>query len=150
MNIKSILAKPFAKQVTSRIYKQSKTAVKVQQKLLKKLIAKAENTDFGLDHNFKEIKSYEDFKKEVPIADYEDLKPYIDKVVAGEPNVLWKGKPLYFAKTSDPPEETMSRSAHHQSGLLRQLVQSHALPTGLPIQSSGLPTQAQGCQLDGR
>jgi hypothetical protein len=100
MNIKSILAKPFAKQVTSRIYKQSKTAVKVQQKLLKKLIAKAENTDFGLDHNFKEIKSYEDFKKEVPIADYEDLKPYIDKVVAGEPNVLWKGKPLYFAKTS--------------------------------------------------
>jgi hypothetical protein len=41
-----------------------------------------------------------DFAKHVPIRDYEGLKPYVDKVVKGESNVLWKGKPLYFAKTS--------------------------------------------------
>jgi hypothetical protein len=100
MSIKSILAKPFAKSIATRIYKQSKNAVKVQQNVLKNLIAQAQNTTFGKDHNFSKIKSYEDFKKQVPIRDYEALKPYIEKVVAGESDVLWKGKPLYFAKTS--------------------------------------------------
>jgi hypothetical protein len=100
MSIKSILAKPFAKSIATRIYKQSKNAVKVQQNVLENLIAQAQNTTFGKDHNFSKIKSYEDFKKQVPIRDYEALKPYIEKVVAGESDVLWKGKPLYFAKTS--------------------------------------------------
>ena len=100
MNIKSILAKPFAKKVTTSIYKKSKKAVEVQQKLLKKLLAQSQNTQFGKAHNFNKIETYEDFKKNVPIADYEDLKPYIEKVVAGESDVLWEGKPLYFAKTS--------------------------------------------------
>ena len=45
--------------------------------------------------------SYEDFVKRVPIRDYEALKPYVDRMVAGENNILWKGKPLYFAKTSE-------------------------------------------------
>ncbi len=63
-------------------------------------ILKAKNTAFGKDHNFKNIKNYKDFKSFVPVRDYEALKPYIDRVVAGEENVLWKGKPLYFAKTS--------------------------------------------------
>lgn len=100
MNIKSIVAKPFAKQVTSRIYKQSKNAVEVQQKVFKKLIKQAEFTEFGKDHHFSKIETYDDFKKNVPIADYEDIKPYIEKVVNGEKDILWKGKPLYFAKTS--------------------------------------------------
>jgi hypothetical protein len=100
MNIKSILAKPFAKQVTARIYRQSKNAVNVQQKVFDKLIKQAQNTAFGKDHNFNNISCYEDFKKQVPIRDYEALKAYVERVVAGEPNVLWKGKPLYFAKTS--------------------------------------------------
>ena len=100
MNIKSILAKPFAKSIAARIYKQSKNAVKVQQNVFKNLIAQAQNTTFGKDHNFSNIKSYEDFIKQVPIRDYEELKPYIEKVIAGESDVLWKGKPIYFAKTS--------------------------------------------------
>ncbi|SDX98108.1 GH3 auxin-responsive promoter [Lutibacter oricola] len=100
MKIKSILAKPFAKRVAKRIYKQSNNAVKTQNKVLKKLIAQAKNTNFGIDHNFKNIKSYEDFKNQVPIRDYEALKTYVEKVVEGKPNILWKGKPLYFAKTS--------------------------------------------------
>ncbi|HSQ46824.1 MAG TPA: GH3 auxin-responsive promoter family protein, partial [Lutibacter sp.] len=100
MNIKSILAKPFAKRIAAKIYKQSKNAVKVQQMVFENLIAQAQNTTFGKDHNFSKIKSYDDFKKQVPIRDYEALKPYVEKVISGESDVLWKGKPLYFAKTS--------------------------------------------------
>ncbi len=71
-----------------------------QDKTLLKLIEAARNTAFGKDHQFSEIHSYADFKQNVPVRDYEDLRPYIDRVVAGEPDVLWKGKPQYFAKTS--------------------------------------------------
>ncbi|WP_299524960.1 GH3 auxin-responsive promoter family protein [uncultured Lutibacter sp.] len=100
MSIKSTLAKPFAKLIATKFYKQSNNAVEVQQKVFKNLIAQAKNTSFGKDHNFSDIKSYEDFKKQVPIRDYEALKPYVEKVVEGQSDVLWKGKPLYFAKTS--------------------------------------------------
>ena len=100
MSIKSFLAKPFAKRVATKFYKQSNNAVKIQQRVFKTLIAQANNTMFGKDHNFSNIKSYEDFKKQVPVRDYEALKPYVEKVVAGESDILWKGKPLYFAKTS--------------------------------------------------
>lgn len=100
MSFKSTLAKPFAKQVATKFYKQSKNAVKVQQKVFKSLISQAKETEFGKDHNFDSIKTYEDFKEQIPIRDYEALKPYVEKVVAGESDILWKGKPLYFAKTS--------------------------------------------------
>ncbi len=100
MSIKSILAKPFAKQAARKFYEQSTNAVKVQRKVFKMLIAQASKTTFGKDHNFENIKTYEDIKKQVPVRDYEALKPYVEKVVAGESDVLWKGKPLYFAKTS--------------------------------------------------
>jgi acyl-coenzyme A synthetase/AMP-(fatty) acid ligase len=63
-------------------------------------IKDAKTTEFGIDHHFDQIKTFEDFAEQVPIRDYEDLKPYVEKVVNGEENILWKGKPLYFAKTS--------------------------------------------------
>ena len=100
MSIKSILAKPFAKYIAGKFYKQSKNAVKVQQTIFKQLISEAELTAFGKNHNFNKINSYSDFKNQVPIRDYEALKPYVEKVVDGKPDILWKGKPLYFAKTS--------------------------------------------------
>jgi len=100
MSIKSILAKPYAKLVANRIYKRSNSAVKIQRKIFRYLIEQSKNTAFGKDHDFKNIKSYDEFKRQVPIVDYEGLKPYVERVVNGEHNVLWKGKPLYFAKTS--------------------------------------------------
>ncbi|MFK5957612.1 MAG: GH3 auxin-responsive promoter family protein [Lutibacter sp.] len=100
MSIKSILAKPFAKYIALKFYKQSNNAVKIQQNILKKLVSDAQNTTFGKDHNFKKIQTYQDFKKQVPVRDYEALKLYVEKVVAGESDILWKGKPMYFAKTS--------------------------------------------------
>lgn len=100
MSIKSLFAIPFAKIATRKVYKWAKKPHKTQEKVFRKLIKIGEKTAFGKDHHFDEIKTYDDFKKHVPISDYEGLKLYVDRVVAGEENVLWKGKPLYFAKTS--------------------------------------------------
>ncbi len=100
MSIKSVFAIPIAKRIRKRIYKWADQPEKTQEKVFKKLISQAQHTIFGNDHNFKSIQSYHDFKREVPVRDYEALKPYIEKIVKGEPDVLWKGKPLYFAKTS--------------------------------------------------
>ncbi len=74
--------------------------VKSQNKIFNHLIIAAKNTSFGKDHNFNSIKTYTHFKQNVFINNYEDLEHYINKIKNGEKNVLWKGVPLYFAKTS--------------------------------------------------
>jgi len=100
MSIKSFFAIPFAKIATRKVFKWAEKPHKTQEKVFKHLLSKGGKTAFGKDHNFDTITNYEDFKKEVSVTDYEGLKTYVDRVVAGESNVLWTGKPLYFAKTS--------------------------------------------------
>ena len=100
MSIKSTLAISLAKKARKKVYKWAFTPHKTQQKIFKELIKKAKNTAFGKDHNFDKITSYSEFKKQVKVTDYEGLRSYVDRIIAGEKNVLWKGKPLYFAKTS--------------------------------------------------
>ena len=99
-NIKSLLAKPFAKMVYHKLQKEAKTAVADQQSILNQLVKIGKGTKFGKDHGLDQVADYESFKKAVPIKDYEGLKSYIEEVKKGTPNVLWKGKPIYFAKTS--------------------------------------------------
>ena len=100
MGIKSVLAKPFASYIASQVRNESMAAVGNQQKWFKKLLARAGQTAFGKDHQFNRIHTYSDFKKHVPIRDYEALKPYINRAIDGESGVLWPGKPLYWSKTS--------------------------------------------------
>ncbi|MEJ2901743.1 GH3 auxin-responsive promoter family protein [Pedobacter panaciterrae] len=100
MGLKAALSKPFAAFIVKGINKWKKNAVGAQKGTLSQLIDSAKSTAFGKDHGFASVKTYEDFKKAVPVRDYEELRPYIERVVAGEPDVMWKGKPLYFAKTS--------------------------------------------------
>lgn len=100
MGLKAALSKPFAAIVNRRLNKLRNNAVKLQEKTFQYLISHGKSTTFGKIHNFGEIKTYEDYKKNVPVYDYEDLHPYIDRVVEGEENVLWPGKPVYLAKTS--------------------------------------------------
>jgi GH3 auxin-responsive promoter len=100
LSIKSTLAKPFAKTVQLSVQKWANNPIETQQKVFEDLIKQAKKTQFGKDHGFETIKSHSDFVNQVPIRDYELLKNYVERVVAGEENVLWKGKPLYFAKTS--------------------------------------------------
>lgn len=100
MGLKEWLSKPIAAIAAKKVDKWSRQALKRQELTLSSLVSKAEHTDFGKEHSFSEIKDYSDFKQRVPLRDYEALKPFIDKAVAGEANVLWPGRPIYFSKTS--------------------------------------------------
>ncbi|MFD0941797.1 GH3 auxin-responsive promoter family protein [Pedobacter boryungensis] len=100
MGLKAALSKPFAAWVVKGINKWKSNALKAQNDVFHSLIKSAMPTVFGKDHHFNSIKNYEDFKLNVPVRDYEGLRTYIDRVVAGEKDILWRGKPKYFAKTS--------------------------------------------------
>lgn len=100
MSLKSFAAKIFAKHIVRKTQKWVDDPIVAQERVFRQLISSSKNTLFGKDHNFEHIKSHENFVQNVPIRDYEDLKPYVEQVVAGKPDILWPGKPLYFAKTS--------------------------------------------------
>jgi len=100
MGLKSLLSLPFAKQIVKKNSKWKKNAVKVQNTLLLSLVSQAKNTKFGKDHNFSEISNYSDWKKNIPVRDYEELKIYVQEIIDGKKDVLWPGRPLYFCKTS--------------------------------------------------
>lgn len=100
MSVKAFAAKLFAKKIQRKVDQWAKNPVATQEKVFEYLIEKAKNTVFGQDHQFSDIKSHKDFVAKVPIRDYEALRPYVDRMVAGESNILWPKKPLYYAKTS--------------------------------------------------
>lgn len=100
MGIRALLSQPLAKYIAEEQQKWIVRSTEVQEKWRAKLVEKAMNTQFGKDHFFKDIHTYEEFKEAVPVRDYEDLKGYISHLKAGESDILWPGKPLYFAKTS--------------------------------------------------
>lgn len=100
MGFKSFLAKPIAKLIAKNISRWSAQPIAAQDGVFKKLIQIGRKTAFGKDHDFDNIHSYEDFKNRVPIRDYEALKSYIERIKKGEKDVLWRGRPMYFAKTS--------------------------------------------------
>ncbi len=100
MNVKSFLAKPFANIIYKQIKKDMQFAIANQQAILNNLIKQAKNTTFGKEHHFENIHSYQEFNKAVPVRDYEQIKNYIEQIKEGKQNVLWKGTPIYFAKTS--------------------------------------------------
>ena len=98
--IKEWGAKIYAYWSYSKNKKWINKPIVTQQKLLKKIVSKAKNTCFGKDHNFEKIIDLKSFQNCIPIRDYEGLRPYIDRVLGGEANILWPGRPLYYAKTS--------------------------------------------------
>ena len=100
MKIKSFLAKPFASYIYRSIRKEMSSALEDQENIFKSLVKTGSKTVFGREHHLETVKTYEEFKAAVPIRDYEQFKPYIDQIKQGKHNVLWKGQPIYFAKTS--------------------------------------------------
>ncbi len=100
MGIKAALSKPFAAYMHQRNQAWMQHPALTQQKIFDNLIQKGQQTKFGRDHNFKNIRTHADFTQAVPVRDYEGLAPYLEKVKKGEPDVVWPGKPIYFAKTS--------------------------------------------------
>jgi len=100
MKVKSFLAKPFASYVQRQVKKDMSNALADQQKIFQDLLKTGSKTIFGTEHRLDEVKTYEAFIQAVPIRDYEQYKPYIEQIKEGKHNVLWKGQPIYLAKTS--------------------------------------------------
>ena len=100
MSIKSFIAKIWAQQAVKQTLGLQKNAAQHQLKVLNKLVQTAKNTSFGSTYHFDKITDYDSYKKEVPLFTYEKLEPFIKEILAGKADVLWKGKPIYFAKTS--------------------------------------------------
>ncbi len=102
MKLKSLLARPYAAYVRSKVLRESvaETALGHQTDLLEGLLKKGKTTAFGKDHHLGDVGNYNAFKSAVPLRDYEALKPYIDSIKEGKESILWPGKPLYLAKTS--------------------------------------------------
>jgi len=135
MGIRSLLAGPVASLVASQTKKWASQPGYYQQKTFEKLMRDAAQTVFGKDHGFADIKTFEAFRKQVPVRDYEAQKVYIERIVAGEANVTWPGKPEYFAKTSGTTSGTkyipISRQSlpnHFRSA--RNAVLSYVAETG--------------------
>lgn len=100
MVFKRLGAKYFARHLVKQYEGWLSRPAGVQREIFNHLIKSGMQTRFGKDHAFDRINSYEDFKEKVPLRDYEGIRPYIERIIDGEHNVLWKGRPVYFAKTS--------------------------------------------------
>lgn len=100
MGWKSAIIRPFARRIARDISKWSAEAVPAQQKIFQSLMRDAAHTAFAKDHGLHAGTSCEAYRQQVPVRDYEGFRPYIDRIIAGEHHVLWKNRPVYFAKTS--------------------------------------------------
>jgi len=100
MKIKSFLAKPFASYIYKGIRKGMATAVADQENILQQLIKVGKGTEYGKSLGLEKVTKYEEFRQAVPIQDYEQMRSWIDKIKEGKHNILWKGRPIYLAKTS--------------------------------------------------
>ena len=75
-------------------------AVRSQQNIFRSLVETGSKTSFGKEHGMSSAMSYDDFRKNIPVRDYEASRKYFDRIQNGEPDVTWKDKPLYLSKTS--------------------------------------------------
>lgn len=100
MKLRSALSRPLAAVVASSVRKDAQHAIECQDRVMKKLVSTGQHCIYGKAHRFKEIMSYQDFQKHVPLVDYEDIRPFMERISTGEKDVLWPGLPIYFAKTS--------------------------------------------------
>ena len=96
----SILLRPVAQYLRRRLRLRAALAVQIQEEIRKDLVHTARDTVYGRDHDFAGIRSYADFRRQVPIGDYEAFRPYADRIKRGEPDISWPGVPKYLAKTS--------------------------------------------------
>ncbi|UYZ63248.1 GH3 auxin-responsive promoter family protein [Hymenobacter weizhouensis] len=100
MGLKSTLSRPLAAYVARQYARWQHDPIGTQQRVLRELLRQGARTHFGRDHDLGTARTAQDLAARVPVRDYEGLKPYFERVKAGEADVLWPGKPLYLAKTS--------------------------------------------------
>ena len=77
-----------------------KYPIEVQNEWFEELVTTAKNTEFGRKYKFSSFENDKHFKESVPVQDYEDLKPYVDRLKKGEQNLIWPTETKWFAKSS--------------------------------------------------
>lgn len=97
--INSIFEWAFKKR-THQIELFMKYPIDVQNEVLAQLIQKAASTEWGMKYGYKDIQDYRQFQDRVPTSNYEDMYPYIERLMKGEKNILWPGAVSWFAKSS--------------------------------------------------
>ena len=135
MFLKSVAAKIFAKKIAKQTLKWANSPFKTQEKVFAELIRKGSRTRFGTDHNFGKIRSHSDFVKYVPIRNYEEIRGYVAQIIEGKENILWPGKPVYFAKTSGTTSGAKyipitEESIKHQIEASRNAILNYIYETG--------------------
>ncbi|MET4106533.1 GH3 auxin-responsive promoter family protein [Hymenobacter sp. UYP22] len=100
MGLKSTLSRPLAAYIARQYAHWQHDPIGTQQRVLRELLEKGASTAFGQAHHLGSVRTAQDFAWQIPVRDYEALKPWFERVKQGETNVLWPGKPLYLAKTS--------------------------------------------------
>ncbi|MEY2950866.1 MAG: hypothetical protein RLZZ248_2067 [Bacteroidota bacterium] len=99
-NLVNLFFKAYFRQRYNRIIYAANHPIDVQSEVFYSLINSAKDTEWGRLHKYREIKTYEDFTRNVPLQDYDSLKPYIQRMMHGERAVLWPGRTKWFAKSS--------------------------------------------------
>jgi hypothetical protein len=100
MALRSTFLRPFARHVARGIDRWSADPVGAQAKVLRELLRNGRRTAFGRFHGLDRVRDHTGFRAAVPLRDYEGLRPWVERIKAGEESVLWPGMPKYFAKTS--------------------------------------------------
>ncbi len=121
--------------------------IEVQNELLMKLVSSSSKTEFGKKYDFEGIKTYADFAKQVPLQDYEDVKPFIDRMLKGESNLIWPSEVKWFAKSSGTTSERSKfiplsseslEDCHYKAGKDVLSIYCHNHPESMIFDGKGL------------
>lgn len=125
MNITKFLNKVYFTPRLKEIELYTDHASELQAGVLRRLVRMAANTEWGKKYDYASIRTYEDFKKRLPIQTYEEIKPYVTRLRAGEQNLLWPSEIRWFAKSSGttndkskflPVSKESLQDTHYQGG----------------------------------
>ena len=149
MSIKSFAAKAYAGIVQRSLKSEALRAVQCQDAVMQSLLRKGAKTIFGADHSLRDVNDYEAWKQAMPVVEYEDLVPYIERAKSGERDVLWPGVPKYFCKTSGTTSGTKyipltNDSMPNHIGTARNALLSYIAETGRSEFTSGKMIFLQG------
>lgn len=100
MNTTGLLNKIYFSRRQKQLEKYATKPKEIQQKIFRHLIRQGRKTAWGEEHNYEQIDSYEEFRKQVPVNTYEELKSYIHEMRKGKADILWPGVVRWYAKSS--------------------------------------------------
>ena len=125
MNLTKLLNKLYFAPRLRKIERYADCSDELQMNVLKRLLRHAARTEWGKKYDYKSIQTYEEFKQRVPIQTYEEVKPYVERLRAGEQNLLWNSEIRWFAKSSGttndkskfiPVSRQALRDTHYKGG----------------------------------